>query len=231
MGASASTWRCCSSSVDCQRRPSTKSTGQVEYAETTRSIVGSGPRLTHLRQFILITDFLLCSYLGRLAARETARGSEPVEIGFPIEFLVKGTPVSLQAKRPESREEWKEWVKAASATVIPQPHFASDGRMSVTLYYLPKEPMQGDVDNIVKPILDALSRQFLSTTGRSSVYSRRSSSPGTSLALPDRARLLRKHWRVRNPFSTCASPMIRSRIWCDDREHRSRCAASPFASA
>jgi hypothetical protein len=27
----------------------------------------------------------------------------------------------------------------------------------VTLYYLPDEPMQGDVDNIVKPILDALS--------------------------------------------------------------------------
>ena len=28
--------------------------------------------------------------------------------------------------------------------------------MAVTLYYLPSEPMQGDIDNIVKPILDAL---------------------------------------------------------------------------
>jgi crossover junction endodeoxyribonuclease RusA len=83
-----------------------------------------------------------------------------MEIEFPIEFLVKGTPVSLQAKRSESREEWKERVKAASATAVPQPHFASEGRISVTLYYLPREPMQGDVDNIVKPILDALSRHI-----------------------------------------------------------------------
>ena len=81
-----------------------------------------------------------------------------MEIEFPIAFLVSGTPVSLQAKRPESREEWKERVKAASANAIPQPHFASDERMSVTLYYLPNEPMQGDIDNIVKPILDAMSR-------------------------------------------------------------------------
>ena len=52
-----------------------------------------------------------------------------MEIEFPIEFLVKGTPVSLQAKRPESREEWKVRVKTASTSVIPQPHFASGDRM------------------------------------------------------------------------------------------------------
>ena len=83
-----------------------------------------------------------------------------MEIEFPIEFLVKGTPVSHQAKRPESREEWKERVRAASTAVIPKPHFASEDRMSVTLYYLPPAPMQGDIDNIVKPVLDALSRHI-----------------------------------------------------------------------
>ena len=30
--------------------------------------------------------------------------------------------------------------------------------VGITLYYLPNEPMQGDVDNIVKLVLDALSR-------------------------------------------------------------------------
>lgn len=30
------------------------------------------------------------------------------------------------------------------------------GRIAVTLYYFPSEPMQGDVDNIVKLVLDAL---------------------------------------------------------------------------
>ncbi len=80
-----------------------------------------------------------------------------MQIVFPIEFLVQGTPVSFQAKRAESREEWKERVKSASTAAIPNPHFASDERMAVTLFYLPEEPMQGDLDNIVKPILDALS--------------------------------------------------------------------------
>ena len=83
-----------------------------------------------------------------------------VEIEFPIEFLVQGTPVSLQAKRAKSRNEWKARVKSASSDVLPTPHFASSERIAVTLYYFPHEPMQGDVDNIVKPILDALSRHI-----------------------------------------------------------------------
>lgn len=84
----------------------------------------------------------------------------PMDIQFPIEFLVHGTPVSLQAKRSASREQWKERVKVASCSVIPSPHLASAERIAVTLFYLPIDSMQGDVDNIVKPILDALSRHI-----------------------------------------------------------------------
>jgi crossover junction endodeoxyribonuclease RusA len=83
-----------------------------------------------------------------------------MELGFPIEFLVHGTAVSQQAKRPQSRTAWREQVKAASTAVIPQPHFASAGPIAVTLYYLPDQPMPGDLDNIVKPILDALTRHI-----------------------------------------------------------------------
>ena len=83
-----------------------------------------------------------------------------MELSFPIEFIVQGTAVSAQAKLAASRNEWKERVKAASTGAIPQPHFASEARLSVTLYYFPDEPMQGDVDNIVKLILDALSRHI-----------------------------------------------------------------------
>ena len=81
-----------------------------------------------------------------------------MELSFPIEFLVHGTPVSLQATNPASKVGWKNRVKAASVAVIPQPHFASESRISVTLFYLPEAPMEGDIDNIVKLILDALSR-------------------------------------------------------------------------
>ena len=83
-----------------------------------------------------------------------------MDIQFPIEFIVEGTPVSLQAKRPATREEWKSRVREASKTAIPPFHFASDDPMSVTLYYLPDGAMEGDIDNIVKPVLDALCKHI-----------------------------------------------------------------------
>ncbi len=81
-------------------------------------------------------------------------------IQFPIEFTVLGTPVSFQAARAASKEQWKARVRAASAAALPAPHFASGDRMSITLYYLPEARMQGDVDNIVKLVLDALCRHI-----------------------------------------------------------------------
>ncbi len=81
-----------------------------------------------------------------------------VEIAFPIEFVVRGTPVSVQAKRADSRAAWKALVKEASYTALPEGHFATPGSVSVTLFYFPASEMEGDIDNIVKPILDALCR-------------------------------------------------------------------------
>jgi Holliday junction resolvase RusA-like endonuclease len=83
-----------------------------------------------------------------------------MEIEFPIEFLVPGTPVSSQAARPDTKNQWKEQVKAASIGALPAPHFASGERMAITIYNFPDQPMQGDVDNIVKLILDALCRHI-----------------------------------------------------------------------
>jgi crossover junction endodeoxyribonuclease RusA len=37
-----------------------------------------------------------------------------VEIEFPLEFLVAGTPVSLSAKRRESMDQWKARIIDAS---------------------------------------------------------------------------------------------------------------------
>jgi hypothetical protein len=83
-----------------------------------------------------------------------------MEIKFPIEFIVQGTPVSLQADRPAAKAAWKERVKAASSTSLPQPHFVSQDRIALTIYNLPALPMQGDLDNIVKLIVDALVRHI-----------------------------------------------------------------------
>jgi hypothetical protein len=83
-----------------------------------------------------------------------------VELVFPLEFLVTGTAMSLQAKRRESVDRWKVRIKDASRTVLPEGHFATAGAVSVTLFYFPASKMMGDVDNIVKPILDALCRHI-----------------------------------------------------------------------
>jgi Holliday junction resolvase RusA-like endonuclease len=83
-----------------------------------------------------------------------------MEIQFPIEFIVTGTPISSQVARPATRDEWKNRIRRASAAAIPQPHFASQDRMAITIYNMPAEPMEGDIDNIVKWIVDALSRHI-----------------------------------------------------------------------
>ena len=79
-----------------------------------------------------------------------------VEIVFPIEFIVAGTPASLQTKRPETRRAWKAHVREASRAALPEGHFSTAVPVAVTLFYFPVSVMQGDIDNIVKPVLDAL---------------------------------------------------------------------------
>lgn len=83
-----------------------------------------------------------------------------VEIHFPFEFIVEGTPVSLQATRRESIDRWKARIRDVSRPRLPEGHFATDAPLAVTLFYFPAAEMQGDIDNIVKPILDALSRHI-----------------------------------------------------------------------
>jgi crossover junction endodeoxyribonuclease RusA len=98
---------------------------------------------------------------GEWSAEESKKISvEIVEIAFPLEFLVSGTPLSLQAKGRRSKIEWRARVKDASYTVFPQGQVAVDCPISVTLFYFPDTEMQGDIDNIVKPILDALTKHI-----------------------------------------------------------------------
>jgi len=83
-----------------------------------------------------------------------------VEIHFPVEFVVDGTPVSLQASRSESKTQWKERVRVASNSALPESHWATTEKIAVTLYYFPEDTMQGDIDNIIKLILDALKQHI-----------------------------------------------------------------------
>jgi hypothetical protein len=75
---------------------------------------------------------------------------------FPLEFFVPGTPVSSQSDNPKARSEWKERVKAASSANLDPSFWSTLSQLSVTMYYFPAAPMQGDVDNIVKLVLDGM---------------------------------------------------------------------------
>ncbi|WP_085639626.1 RusA family crossover junction endodeoxyribonuclease [Marivita geojedonensis] len=85
---------------------------------------------------------------------------EDVEISFPITFAVLGTPVSLQASA-QSREDWKQRVREASRTVVAEHCWASEEQVSLTIYDFPTDATGGDIDNIIKPIQDAMHPQIV----------------------------------------------------------------------
>jgi crossover junction endodeoxyribonuclease RusA len=79
---------------------------------------------------------------------------------FPIEFfIVDQIPVSLQGS-PESKARWKSSVEFSARMVINLDSWATLEPVAVTIFYFPDGPMVGDLDNIVKVILDAM-RPFI----------------------------------------------------------------------
>jgi crossover junction endodeoxyribonuclease RusA len=80
-----------------------------------------------------------------------------METEFPLEFLVSGTPVSLQSSNRPAIDGWKALIRESSRRLLPEGHWTTERPISVTFFYFPVEQMEGDLDNIVKFMLDALS--------------------------------------------------------------------------
>jgi len=74
---------------------------------------------------------------------------------LPHEFTIKGPPVSFQTRNKDRLRAWKGDVsQASSAAATPgEPPVLGPVAVTITYYYDGESP---DVDNIVKPILDAL---------------------------------------------------------------------------
>ena len=73
---------------------------------------------------------------------------------LPIDFIVIGTPRSLQS-RGKGRVTFKEKVRLAAAERLESDHLPHAGPARVTIYYF-HENRPADLDNIVKPILDGM---------------------------------------------------------------------------
>ena len=77
------------------------------------------------------------------------------EIGFPLEIVIEGTPVSLAG----DKARWQARVLAATRAcvrAVDDLGFLDHRPVAVTILYFLAAAMQGDVDNIVKPILDGM---------------------------------------------------------------------------
>lgn len=78
----------------------------------------------------------------------------------PIEFPVEGRPPSQSTKNSERRDSWKKDVRTAARKAVPSDAGLLDGplRMWIDIYLRGKPPSNKppDVDNMIKPIPDAL---------------------------------------------------------------------------
>lgn len=84
----------------------------------------------------------------------------PVEISLPFEFIVYGAPATLQSS-PERKKEWQEEVRATAKSERPSgtTHLAWNKQVRARIwYYFVETPADCDIDNIIKPILDACNR-------------------------------------------------------------------------
>ncbi len=70
------------------------------------------------------------------------------------EFIVSGTPISTQAS-PRSKTRWKADVSAAASVALTDEHalVADLVRVTIVYFYVSTDL---DLDNIIKPIVDAL---------------------------------------------------------------------------
>lgn len=77
---------------------------------------------------------------------------------YPLEIRIGGVPVSQQGSS-RSKERWKSEVSEAARKRQQETYdlgILDDRVLAVTIYYFPAAPMEGDIDNIVKPIMDGL---------------------------------------------------------------------------
>lgn len=74
---------------------------------------------------------------------------------IPFEFLIPRRPVSLQTKKRENLQAWKNFVRVEAQKVWKDSSPITKGDIQLTLVYLCDE-FPADIDNIIKPIQDAL---------------------------------------------------------------------------
>ncbi len=71
------------------------------------------------------------------------------------EIAVFGIPVSLQGA-PKSKEKWQEAVKSAARQIVAEEDKLDHVDLTIVILHFWFDDAEGDLDNIAKPILDAM---------------------------------------------------------------------------
>jgi Holliday junction resolvase RusA-like endonuclease len=72
-----------------------------------------------------------------------------------FEFVIDGPPISQQARRRERVRQWRDEVRSTAEQCWPDGELPATGPIMLTITYF-YESISIDIDNIPKPILDAL---------------------------------------------------------------------------
>lgn len=88
-------------------------------------------------------------------SRDGTGWSAALLLDLPLEFVVSGMAVSHGAQS-KSRRAWQNKVREAARPRLPEFYFILEVPVAVTIYFFPQGRMPGDIDNCIKPILDAM---------------------------------------------------------------------------
>lgn len=77
---------------------------------------------------------------------------------LPLEIVLFRKPISLQGSA-NGKHKWQSDIRQEIRLREPEGCYAHEGDLAISIYYFTSERIPGDIDNIVKPILDAMSRQ------------------------------------------------------------------------
>ena len=114
---------------------------------------------------------------------------------LPFEFVIDGPPVSQQTRRRERVRQWRDEVRRAAEQHWPAGELPVTGPIMLTITYF-YDSISMDVDNLPKPILDALrGLVYLDDEQVTDVLCRK--------------RNLNRDFRVENPSSVLADGLSR----------------------
>lgn len=120
-------------------------------------------------------------------------------VPLPFEFCIEGPPVSQQANKRARRREWRNAVRVAAENEWDSSSPIT-GPVAVTISYI-YEHTSLDIDNVPKPILDALKELVYPDDDQVfDLVCHKRSSRGRMLALPEATSMLRHYARSRGEF-------------------------------